>query len=111
MNSEEHTSRVLELIAEEREEQHASGKEDNHGWATWLILFSDYCGRVATALCKLTFGTEKDQKFLERALVKALAVGTAWLEHVIMNNPENTEELLILDKMSGITIIGSDTEE
>ncbi len=84
---------VFQLIDEERERQIELGKDDNNPWALWLMIVSDYFGRVANTLWKLTAG-DKDTTSddLMKDLIRVLAVGVAWVEHIIMYAKVNEEE-------------------
>ena len=66
---------VFLLIDEERNRQIELGKPQKHAWATWLILFTDYTGRVAKELWALAYRQKDTADSLIEALVKLLAVG------------------------------------
>lgn len=89
--SEEKTTReiFLLMVDEERNRQQELGKEDNNSWAMWLIIMTDYLGKVSNTLWRLVFSVEEtDQHDLLRALVKLLAIGVAWGEHIIISDPD-----------------------
>ena len=76
---------VLQLIDEERNRQIKLGRSDNNPWAVWLMILTDYFGRTANILWKLAFnvgGVTPDD--LLKALIKFLAVGVAFGEHIII---------------------------
>ena len=91
---------VFQLIDEERERQIELGKSDNNPWALWLMILGDYVGRISNTLWKLTTG-DKDTTGddLLKDLVRALAIGVAWSEHIILHSI-NIEE----DDLGDITI-------
>lgn len=84
---------MFQLIDEERERQIELGKSDNNPWALWTMIFSDYVGRVSNTLWKLTTGNEDTTvDDLLKDLVRVLAIGVAWGEHIIMHSVEVEEE-------------------
>ena len=78
----EYRESVYLLVDAERQNQIDKGKPQSHTWAMWLMILTDYTGRVARALWNVTFngGTHDDVLI---PLTKAVAVGVAWLEDIV----------------------------
>ena len=69
----EHFEHVVELIREERKAQKGKGKTDYHEDGDWLSILVYYLGQATK---RMFAGEGVNTEFL----VKALAVGIAWLE-------------------------------
>lgn len=64
---------IFQLITDELDNQESKGKSFSHPESIWATIVMDYLGRTVRRL----FAGEKAD---HESLVKALAVGVAWLE-------------------------------
>jgi len=77
---------VLELLDEERDRQQELGKPDRNTFAMWLIIISDYVGRVGKAILNFAMNQLSDVEELEdfkRTLVKLGSLVVAWIENIL----------------------------